>query len=94
MPARAGILDRIWADLVPSILPVRDLPALAPAVRVDRARGLGLAHGRDLALHVLVVSGLVLVGRRLRARLHALHVPRDRRAGVAVSNIRRPKKAR
>jgi hypothetical protein len=87
-------LDRIWADLVPSILRVRDLPALAPAVLADRAHGLGLAHGRGLALRVRVDLEQVLADRRLRAKLHALRVPRDRRAAVAVSNIPRPKKAR
>ena len=95
MPARAGIRDRsIWADLVPSTLRVRDLQALALAVLADRAHGRGLAHGRDLARRVRVDLVQVLADRRLRAKLRAHRVLRDRRAAVAVSSIPRPKKAR
>jgi hypothetical protein len=90
LPVRA----RIRVDLAPSILRVRDLPAQAPVVQVDRVRGLGLAHVRDLARRVLVDLVQVRAGRLLLVRLHALRVLRDRRVAVAASSIRRPKKAR
>ena len=91
-PASSPVLIR--ADRVRSILRVRDLPALAPAVRAALVRVLVLAHGRDLALRVPVDLAQVPADRRLRAKLRALRVLRDRRVAVDASSIPRPKKAR
>jgi hypothetical protein len=90
LPARA--LTR--ADHVPSILPVQDLPALAPADRADRVRALALAHVRDLALRVPVASAQDRAEHRPRAKLHALRVLLGRRGAVAASSTPRLKKAR
>ena len=90
LPARV----RIRADRVPNIRRVRALPVRAPVDRVDQARGQDLARGRDLALRVRVDLEQDRADRRLRARLRALRVPRDRRVAGVASSIPRPKKAR
>ena len=87
------------AGHAPNIPHVRVLPAQAlevPAVQVDPAADLALAHVPALARHVpaVLVALALPAAHRLRAKRRARRDPLGRRVAVAVSSIPRPKKAR
>jgi hypothetical protein len=84
--------DSSLQDHARNIPRVLDLPVVrALVVRADvRA----LARVQDSAVRAPEASVLPVVRFLRRAKLHALRVLRDRRAAVAVSSIRRRRKAR
>jgi len=99
VPAASRIRVRLansQAVLVPSIRLVPVLPALAPAVRAARVHvpALALAPVASRVVLALVALELVLAVHHLRVKRHALLVLPVRQEAAAVSNIRRPKKAR
>ena len=90
---RDNSLALIPVDRVPSILRVLALQVRGQAVPADQAGVLALAHAQGaLALLVPVALALDQADLRLRVKLHALLVLRDRRVAVAASSTPRRRK--